>query len=191
MVEATRQKILNAYRHLAVHHGIKGATTAKIAELAGVSEVTLFRYFKDKKALMLTTVQEGRDDFLKFKQASVYSEDLMTDLLNIAKYYIEFSTSHQDILVLYDDTKDPNCDLAIATLDLINQFKAFIIETCEHYQDKAYFKDHEQIEWVANNLIWISLGMTDNGRFDLKYQDPDFYYQNLKQFIQLVIDHKM
>ena len=43
----------------------------------------------------------------------------------------------------------------------------------------------------ANNLIWISLGMTDNGRFDLRYQDPDFYYQNLKQFIQLVIDHKM
>lgn len=104
---------------------------------------------------------------------------------------MNFQLPTKTSLVLYDDTKDPNCDLAIASLDLINQFKSFIIETCEHYQAKTYFKDHEQIEWVANNLIWISLGMTDNGRFDLKYQDPDFYYQNLKQFIQLVIDHKM
>jgi AcrR family transcriptional regulator len=47
----TRERILEAGLKLFSKHGYLGATTKAIAELAGVSEVTLFRYFPSKEKL--------------------------------------------------------------------------------------------------------------------------------------------
>ena len=53
-----------------------------------------------------------------------------------------------------------------------------------------HFDNDDQMDWFANNLIWISLGITDNGRFEPKYYDSDFYYNNMRQFIQLFINRQ-
>lgn len=47
-----REKILQAATALYAETGFRGATTRQIAELAGVNEVTLFRQFGSKTALM-------------------------------------------------------------------------------------------------------------------------------------------
>ncbi|HEU5218959.1 MAG TPA: helix-turn-helix domain-containing protein [Gemmatimonadales bacterium] len=47
-----RQKILNAATELYAETGFRGATTRQIAQLAGVNEVTLFRHFGSKTALL-------------------------------------------------------------------------------------------------------------------------------------------
>ena len=46
--DETKIKILEATLNLMVKYGYKGATTRKIAEVAGVNEVTIFRHFKNK-----------------------------------------------------------------------------------------------------------------------------------------------
>ena len=45
-------KILAAAQRVYAEHGFRGATTRRIAELAGVNEVTLFRIFGSKDALL-------------------------------------------------------------------------------------------------------------------------------------------
>jgi AcrR family transcriptional regulator len=48
----SRQNLLEAAMRVFAESGFRGATTRKIAEAAGVNEVTLFRQFKSKAALI-------------------------------------------------------------------------------------------------------------------------------------------
>ena len=52
-----RQEILTAAARVFAQYGFLGATTRRIAEAAGVNEVTLFRYFGSKDALLLEAMQ--------------------------------------------------------------------------------------------------------------------------------------
>lgn len=52
MAAPTRDHILDAAAHVFAEHGFKGATTRLIAEAADVNEVTLFRLFGCKDALL-------------------------------------------------------------------------------------------------------------------------------------------
>lgn len=47
-----RESLLKAALKLFAEHGSRGATTRRIAQEAGVNEVTLFRHFPNKQALM-------------------------------------------------------------------------------------------------------------------------------------------
>jgi AcrR family transcriptional regulator len=51
-VMVSRQKLLEAAMRVFAESGFRGATTRRIAEAAGVNEVTLFRQFKSKDALI-------------------------------------------------------------------------------------------------------------------------------------------
>jgi AcrR family transcriptional regulator len=50
--QVSRQKLLEAAMRVFAESGFRGATTRRIAEAAGVNEVTLFRQFKSKTALI-------------------------------------------------------------------------------------------------------------------------------------------
>lgn len=52
MTEPTRQQLLDAAARAYAEYGFRGATTRRIAEFAGVNEVTLFRLFGSKAALI-------------------------------------------------------------------------------------------------------------------------------------------
>ncbi len=48
----TRTSILNAAAEVFAQHGFRGSTTRRIADAASVNEVTIFRYFGSKDALL-------------------------------------------------------------------------------------------------------------------------------------------
>lgn len=54
-----RERILAAAAELYSETGFRGATTRKIAERAGVNEVTLFRHFGSKTRLLHEAIQSG------------------------------------------------------------------------------------------------------------------------------------
>ena len=56
-MESSRMKILSAAQRVYAEHGFRGATTRRIAETAGVNEVTLFRIFGSKDALLEEAVR--------------------------------------------------------------------------------------------------------------------------------------
>ena len=49
--EKRRLQIIDSAMKLFMKKGYQGTTTANIAKEAGISEITLFRYFSSKKAL--------------------------------------------------------------------------------------------------------------------------------------------
>jgi AcrR family transcriptional regulator len=57
----TRTELLNAAAQVFSQHGFRGSTTRRIAEAAGVNEVTLFRYFGSKEALLQEAIANTSD----------------------------------------------------------------------------------------------------------------------------------
>jgi len=55
--EERRQQIIDRAIEVFIENGYKGATTAKIAQIAGISEVTLFRYFSSKQEIFLAGIK--------------------------------------------------------------------------------------------------------------------------------------
>ena len=53
----TREQILAAATSVFAQHGFRGSTTRRIADAAGVNEITLFRYFGSKEALLEEAVR--------------------------------------------------------------------------------------------------------------------------------------
>jgi AcrR family transcriptional regulator len=60
-----RQKIVDVTLRLVAHDGIEGATTAKIAAAAGVSEGTLYRLFGNKTGILIAALNEVHEHFLE------------------------------------------------------------------------------------------------------------------------------
>lgn len=58
MVDDPRHRLLHAAARVYAEHGWRGATTRRIAEAAGVNEVTLFRQFGSKDVLLETAMSE-------------------------------------------------------------------------------------------------------------------------------------
>jgi AcrR family transcriptional regulator len=56
---ATRTDILNAAVQVFSQHGFRGSTTRRIADAANVNEVTIFRYFGSKEALLQEALNES------------------------------------------------------------------------------------------------------------------------------------
>ena len=55
--EQRKQQIVDVTLRLIGKHGIEGATTARIAEAAGVTEPTLYRHFGSRKGILLAVLE--------------------------------------------------------------------------------------------------------------------------------------
>lgn len=73
----TRSRILQAAQRLFARRGFDGTTTHDLAEAAGVAEGTLFRYFENKKAILVEVVTQGWVEILT---------DLLTELSEMGSY---------------------------------------------------------------------------------------------------------
>jgi AcrR family transcriptional regulator len=78
-----RDRLLQAAIALFGEHGYRGATTRRIAEAAGVNEVTLFRLFGSKQALLDEAVERMQDEVASTADRSLPDEpvDVPAELL--------------------------------------------------------------------------------------------------------------
>lgn len=73
----TREKILQSALRLFASKGYEGTTTRELAHNANVAEGTLFRYFSNKKSILVEVVTNGWVEILT---------DLLTELSEMASY---------------------------------------------------------------------------------------------------------
>ncbi len=75
--ESTRSRILQAALRLFATQGFEGTTTKDLANAANVAEGTLFRYFANKKAILVEVATSGWIEILT---------DLLTELSEMGSY---------------------------------------------------------------------------------------------------------
>lgn len=91
-------KIFSAALEILIEHGYEGATTQKIAEVAEVNEVTLFRKYGSKAGLFEKVITHQLSDTPLNKLT--YTGNLEADLLAILEAYIETNELHGNIIPL-------------------------------------------------------------------------------------------
>jgi AcrR family transcriptional regulator len=79
----TRTAILNAAVQVFSQHGFRGSTTRRIADAAEVNEVTIFRYFGSKEALLQEALNES--------EVGGFSNPLPVEPLNPLKELADWS----------------------------------------------------------------------------------------------------
>jgi AcrR family transcriptional regulator len=88
--------------------GYAGATTRRIAEAAGINEVTLFRRFGDKRQLILTAIHAtiGR----LANDGLVATGDLEADLIRVVEYYFDLYQRRDGLVatLLLEGARDPD-----------------------------------------------------------------------------------
>jgi AcrR family transcriptional regulator len=97
------QRILDAAIHEFYRHGYAGATTRKIAEMAGVNEVTLFRRFRSKECILRTSITKLRDKSLQVIDSVFLGEqdgDLRTCLRNLGRSTMRLMKDEEELIFL-------------------------------------------------------------------------------------------
>ena len=92
------ERILEAALDVIAERGYAAATTRRIAEAAGINEVTLFRRFGNKKKLLMAAAAR------EARQASVaeieYTGDLHADLLHVVEFYRELMDKRAPTIIM-------------------------------------------------------------------------------------------
>jgi AcrR family transcriptional regulator len=130
--DATQQAILDAVATAVARYGFRGTTTRRIAQTAGVNEVTLFRRFGSKAALLAAFFR--REAGLMQAQAVRYTGDLEADLTAIAAAYLALAERRGGLfaLMLAELPRDPALREAFAAplqvlgqiLDILRRYQA-------------------------------------------------------------------
>ncbi|MFT9485940.1 MAG: TetR/AcrR family transcriptional regulator [Tepidibacillus sp.] len=98
--EEREQQIIEAARKVFIEKGYKGATTIEIAQVAEISEVTLFRYFSSKQELFMQAIEPILTAPLE--EAIVVSNGLdnMARLKKVLEERIRFISENRDLIKL-------------------------------------------------------------------------------------------
>jgi AcrR family transcriptional regulator len=106
----TQQRILAAASRVFTREGYAGATTRAIAAEAGVNEVTLFRHFGSKKALLLAVIERFSVLPALGDLAGRLTGDYRQDLTTIATIFMEMlGRNRRHILMMIAEAqRDPD-----------------------------------------------------------------------------------
>ncbi len=96
--EDTRQRIIQAATQLFSEVGYSLATTRLIAEAAGVNEVTLFRHFGNKKALLMACVEAINAGGFSATFEAELSGNYSADILAMARHQITDLRANVEVL---------------------------------------------------------------------------------------------
>lgn len=95
-LDETQAAILDAVASCAAKYGFSGMTTRRIAQEAGVNEVTLFRRYGNKNALINAAFQ--REASYVKAHGIAYSGDVEADLQRLVATLVELGTRRRALL---------------------------------------------------------------------------------------------
>ncbi|HEY9827193.1 MAG TPA: TetR/AcrR family transcriptional regulator [Stenomitos sp.] len=98
----TRDRLLEAAIDVMAREGIVGATTREIAQVAGVSEVTLFRHFRTKEQLLSAVAQHITAlQSEALANTAEWTQDLHRDLTHYAWLYNNMLEKHEALVRMF------------------------------------------------------------------------------------------
>lgn len=148
-------KIFSAALDILVSHGYEGATTQKIADIAGVNEVTIFRKYGSKASLFEKVIEHQLADTPLNKL--VYTGELEADLLAIVEAYVETNETHGNIIpiLLIEMPRYPDLQGSFNTPWKNIQT---IIQTIQRYQKQGLLRNESPLASLSALIGPILVG---------------------------------
>ena len=153
----TQEKIVRAALKQMQLHGFIAATTKSIAAEAGVAEVTLFRYFGDKKTLFAKVAELIAADFGVIEMPEVKTGDLRQDAAllcqGILRHFIQYNRLFRVLIFESAHYEDIRLVLRDIRAKALHNIQTLI----HHYADSGGPQGMQRVEWLGNSLMGASL----------------------------------
>lgn len=150
----TRQKILDAARHMFVRVGYDATTMRAIAERIEYTPTAIYHHFRNKEAL-LTELSDV--DFRALQTAFLrigHIDDPIERLDRMCTAYVDFAVEHPMQYALMFMTPRPQIESTIRRGDPGEDAYAFLRETCaEAIRDGRLRPEYDDPDQVAQ-MIW-------------------------------------
>lgn len=162
--EKRKAQILEAAMKRFIETGYHGTTTASIAKEAGISEVTLFRYFPTKKELFREGIEPILSKSLERVILTVEEKDLnpTEKLKYIIKDRIEFASENREMIKLILMERQINPD--IITFDYIENTMNLLEESAEEAEIELVNKEETLRVLIGSILSFLYFPETEMER---------------------------
>lgn len=140
----TREKLLVAALELYTDKGYYKTTVDEIAKKAGLSTGIAYRYFKNKKELLLAALEYSFDHIKEFagvSETNFYSGDIEEILAAFEKIHIEYRAFHEELEGLRhsdEDVKKLYQGVIERAMDELLEGLPVQIKTKPHFKEKLY-----------------------------------------------------
>jgi AcrR family transcriptional regulator len=136
--------------------GIIGATTRKIAELAGVNEVTLFRRFRSKESILRTSLARLQDTGLQAIDSvflSEQAEDLPTCLRSLGRSIMQLMKDEEEsiFLLISEGRRNPTVAKSLSAIP-----QAMFDRLVEYFKRQSKLGKMRNIDPKTAALTYIS-----------------------------------
>lgn len=147
-----RDALIAAATQLYAEGGYRGTTTRKIAQLAEVNEITLFRHFGTKDDLLRTALQRHRQQFVT-AAPDLEAPDLVAALQEWAEVFHGRIYNHRALIrqVMGDATEHPN--LAMDPCDGAEHEPLVLAEWLEQRRARGDLADGAEVLTGAHLLV--------------------------------------
>ena len=159
MPQQTREKILEAAIDLMSLKGFSSTTTKEIAQAAGVSEMTLFRKYKNKQEILDCVIDKYTSSFQAKKIFSrndlVY--DLETDLANVSRTYQDFMNENKKVVLLAYKQSGTHDEISERLTENPRLMKKFLMDYLIEMKKRGKVIDCD-IELTVLSFMTMNLG---------------------------------
>lgn len=153
----TRMKILDAAMDLMSIKGYNGTTTKEIAQLAGLSEMTLFRKFKTKKEILNKVIELYTSSFRETLTDLQLVYDLETDLVNFSRLYQTFMHENRKMVLVAYKESGIHDEISEALTENPRLMKQFLMDYLTEMKARGKIADLD-IEYTVLSYLWMNLG---------------------------------
>lgn len=154
----TEEKIIEAAIQLVKELGYKGATTRKIAEAAGLNEVTLFRHFGNKKGLIQAIIDKfSYVDFITNTLEKEIVWDVHKDLRMMATLYQTQLEQKRDVILISikEAGAFPELDRLISHVPI--QYKKLLADYFQQMVENGKIRKTDPVA-AATNFFFLNFG---------------------------------
>ncbi len=155
-----RRNILDAAAKVIGQSNYYEATTARIADEAGITEPTIYLHFPSKKNLFLELLDEIRELLMSiFNELGSQESDPLENLKKLAAAHYEFVTRHGElykVVTMAASVNDP--DVRDKLSHLYRDLRQFFIERLEEARAAGVLRPGIDPEAVSLLMVsWIGL----------------------------------
>ena len=164
---STREKIIDAATILIADKGFKETTTRDIATASGLSEMSVFRHFGSKKAILMAIIQHYSFEYpIENGLKEQLTWELEHDILLLAKMQYEFNLKNEKAILIRFKESRKLVEYGIDVKENPTRLKKFLIE----YFDEMYRRGKiikEDNEKLAIHFMSFNFGLFCNKMMDV------------------------
>ena len=162
----TEKQILLAATKLFSENGYANTSTKKIADAAGVNELTIFRQFKSKSNLLQAVIHHHAfEGYIVDKIAHLITNDVKKDIeIFTHTYYLFLKNNIKMYLIQVRETDDTSKRFT-NTID----YTAFVKKYLQQKKEEGTFTGDPNL--VATSIVSMVMGI-----FTLKVYAPEIYH---------------